>query len=41
MRDPARQQRLGAAARNFINTEYSLAIATGRVERLYEEMVPR
>ena len=41
MRDPERQHRLGTAARNFIDTEYSLAAATGRVERLYEEMVPR
>ena len=39
--DPARQQRLGAAAQHFIETEYSLAAATARVERLYEEMVTR
>ena len=41
MRDPLRQQRLGSAARDFINTEYSLTAATQRVERLYAEMVPR
>jgi glycosyltransferase involved in cell wall biosynthesis len=41
MRDPARQDRLGAAARHFVDREYSLAAATRRVERLYEEMVAR
>jgi glycosyltransferase involved in cell wall biosynthesis len=41
MRDGARQQRLGDAARQFIDNEYSLAAATRRVERLYEEMVAR
>jgi len=41
MRDPPRRHRLGAAARQFIDTEYSLAAATARVERLYEEMVPQ
>jgi glycosyltransferase involved in cell wall biosynthesis len=41
MRDPARQSRLGNAARHFIDNEYSLAAATRRVERLYEEMVAR
>ena len=41
LQDPARQRRLGAAAQHFIETEYSLAAATDRVERLYEEMVTR
>lgn len=39
--DPARQRRLGDAARDFIDREYSLAVATRRVERLYAEMVRR
>lgn len=41
MHDPARQRALGDAARTFIDTEYSLPLATARVERLYQEMAPR
>jgi L-malate glycosyltransferase len=38
MHDPRRQRALGAAARTFVETEYSLPVATARVERLYLEM---
>lgn len=39
--DPVRQQQLGVAAQQFIETEYSLAAATARVERLYGQVVGR
>ena len=41
MADPLRQKQLGAAAQQFIATEYSLSAATARVERLYEELAAR
>jgi glycosyltransferase involved in cell wall biosynthesis len=39
--DPARQRALGTAARWFIDTAYSLAAATDRVEQLYAEVAGR
>ena len=39
--DLPRQHALGAAARRFVETEYSLSAATARVERLYAEVVAR
>lgn len=41
MCDPERQRALGGAAQHFIESEYSLAAATARVERLYAEVVAR
>jgi glycosyltransferase involved in cell wall biosynthesis len=41
MGDPKRQRQLGDAARAFIEAEYSLPVATARVERLYQEVVAR
>ncbi len=39
--DAPRQRALGRAARHFVETEYSLEAATGRVERLYQEVAAR
>jgi glycosyltransferase involved in cell wall biosynthesis len=39
--EPETCRRLGAAARRFIEEEYSLAAATARVEAVYEEMMTR
>ncbi len=39
--EPETRRRLGAAARRFIEEEYSLAAATARVEAVYEEMMVR
>jgi glycosyltransferase involved in cell wall biosynthesis len=41
MQDPERQCALGAAARRFIETDYSLEAATSRVERLYADVAAR
>lgn len=39
--DPALRQRLGSQARTFLREEYSLEIATARLEKLYEEVLAR
>jgi glycosyltransferase involved in cell wall biosynthesis len=41
MQDRPRQQALGHRAQRFIETEYSLAAATARVEQLYAEVAGR
>jgi glycosyltransferase involved in cell wall biosynthesis len=41
VRDEGERRRLGAAARRFIESDYSLATAVARVEATYEEVVGR
>jgi glycosyltransferase involved in cell wall biosynthesis len=41
VRDEGERRRLGAEARRFIETEYSLDTAVARVEATYEEVVGR
>jgi glycosyltransferase involved in cell wall biosynthesis len=41
LQNAARQRALGRAAKHFVETEYSLAAATARVERLYHEVAAR
>jgi glycosyltransferase involved in cell wall biosynthesis len=41
LEDPARARRMGEAARRFVETEYSIEVAIGRVQQTYREVLAR